>query len=741
MITFVRPALAVVAVLFASGTHAQQFRSLDMDVERKIDSLLNLMTIEEKLGQLNQVGPRWNFEKGPEGSAQAALVKNGRIGSYLYLTGAENTRRIQRIAVEESRLKIPLIFGLDIIHGYRTTFPIPLALACTWNPELVEQTARVAAIEGTAAGVHWTFTPMVDIARDPRWGRIAEGAGEDPFLGSAMAVAQVRGFQGTDLREPTTMLACAKHFAAYGGAEAGRDYNTVDVSERTMREIYLPPFKAAVDAGVGTLMSAFNEIGGVPSSGSNWLMTEVLRGEWKFNGFVVSDYAAVEQLMNHGIAATREHAGILGLTAGIDMDMVDTIYTMELVSAAKAGRLPMNVVNEAVRRVLRVKFALDLFENPYRNCETTLAAKVFMRDDHLALALKAAHQSIVLLRNSRGTLPLKRDIKTIAVIGPLADIRMDMRGPWSGHVKEEDFTSVLQGVKKKSRARILYAKGCEVENDSGYNAAQAASIAKQADVAIVAAGELASMSGEAASRSNIDLPGRQRDLIKAIHATGTPVVLVLLNGRPLTLEWEAEHVAAIVEAWFPGTGSGNAIADVLFGDVNPSGKLTVSFPRNVGQIPVYYNHKNTGRPPVEKDKYTSKYLDVPNTPLFPFGFGLSYTTYSYTNLTLSSSAVGMGEEVHVAIDVTNTGTRDGEEVVQLYIRDEVASVTRPVKELKGFQRVAIKAGEMKRVAFTVKPGDLAFYNLEMQRVIEPGWFTVMVGANSADVLQARFEVR
>ena len=735
--------IAVLLTLVSISGFAQPFRSLDAGIERRIDSLIGLMTVEEKLGQLNQVGPQWLRERGPESSEQAVLIRNGRIGSFLYLTGAAATRRAQRIAIEESRLKIPLLFGLDVIHGYRTTFPIPLALACTWNPPLVEETARVAAVEATAAGIHWTFAPMVDLARDPRWGRIAEGAGEDPFLGSAMAAAQVRGFQGTDLRQPNALLACAKHFAAYGGAEAGREYNTVDVSERTLREIYLPPFKAAVDAGVGTLMSAFNEIAGVPASANKWLLTDVLRNEWKFNGFVVSDYAAVEELINHGIAATREQAGILALLAGVDMDMVDTIYSNELVRAAHAGRIPTDVLNESVRRVLRVKSALGLFENPYRNCDTTLAAKVFLKKEHLELASKAAHQSIVLLKNAKKILPLKRTLNSIAVLGPLANDRIEAKGPWSGHVQEKDFTSVLDAMKQKlpSQVRVLYAQGCAVEGDSGYNAAYAARLAKSADVAVVVVGERANMSGEAASRSNLDLPGKQKELVKAIHATGTPVVLVLLNGRPLTLSWEAEHVAAIVEAWFPGTASGKAIADVLFGDVNPSGKLAVSFPRTVGQIPIYYNHKNTGRPMADNDEFTSKYLDVPNTPLYPFGFGLSYTTYAYSNLKLSSSSVPMGAEVNVSVDVMNTGGRDGEEIVQLYIQDEVASVTRPVKELKGFQRVALKTGERKTVEFIVKPEHLEFYNREMKRVVEPGWFKVMVGGNSVDVLQARFEMR
>lgn len=729
-----------IAALMFFPSRAQFVSSYD--VERKIDSLLRVMTVEEKLGQLNQVGPQWDTRKeSPDKTYQAELVRKGKIGSFLYLTGAEATRTIQRIAVEQSRLKIPLIFGLDVIHGFKTTFPIPLAMACTWNPALVEKASRVAAIEATAAGIHWTFAPMVDIARDPRWGRIAEGAGEDPFLGSMMAAAQVRGYQGTDLKQPNTLLACAKHFAAYGGAEAGKDYNTVDLSERTIRDIYLPPFKAAVDAGVGTLMSAFNEIGGVPASASKWLMTNVLRDEWKFNGFVVSDFAAVEQLMNHGVAATREEAGILALTAGVDMCMVDTIYTNELVGAVQSGKVPMRILDESVRRVLRAKHALGLFDNPYRNCDTSLAKQVFLRREHRELARQVAQQSIVLLKNEKNLLPLKKEIKTISVLGPLADEKKEPRGPWSDW--EAECVSVLEGIKGKvsPKTNVLFAKGCEVEGDSNYNAAQAVKLAKRADLTVVVVGERADMSGEAASRANVDLPGRQKEFVKALVATGKPVILVLMNGRPLTIAWEAEHATAIVESWFLGTESGNAIADVLFGDVNPSGKLSATFPRSVGQIPIYYSHKNTGRPIVEKDKYTSKYLDMPNTPLYPFGYGLSYTTFAYSNLRVVSPTISAGQDIKVIVDVANTGMRSGDEVVQLYIRDEVGSVTRPVKELKGFQRVSLNAGEKKSVEFLLKFDELAFTNREMKRVVEPGWFTVMVGGNSVEVIETRFEFK
>ncbi len=743
---FVQVILGVVFV--GSCAFAQTFRSVDVGIEHRIDSLLRLMTLEEKLGQLNQVTPKWSPNTKETTSAeQREMIRRGRIGSFLGLVGAEETRKAQRVAVEESRLKIPLIFGFDVIHGYRTTFPIPLAMAGTWNPELIEQAARVAAIEASAAGIHWTFAPMVDIARDPRWGRIAEGAGEDPYLGSMMAGAQVRGFQGTDLRQVNTLLACAKHFAAYGAAEAGRDYNIADMSERTLREIYLPPFKAAVDAGVGTLMSSFNEINGVPSSANRWLMTDVLRGEWKFNGFVVSDWTAIEELQKHGVATSREHAGILALDAGVDMDMMDSIYVNELPQAVREKRIPERVVNESVRRVLRAKLRLGLFENPYRNCDTTMEKEVMLAPEHFQLSRKVAQESIVLLKNEKSILPLEKDMKTIAVLGPLANDRYNPLGAWYAKGNRENVVSVLEGIKKKvsAQTRLLYAKGCEIESDSGFNRKEAVTLARKADVAIVVVGESLEMSGEAASRSSLDLPGKQKELIKAIYETGKPVVLVLMNGRPLTISWEADHVPAILESWFLGVESGNAIADVLFGDVNPSGKLPVSFPRNVGQIPIYYNHKTTGRP-VADNKYTSKYLDVASTPLYPFGYGLSYTTFSYSNLRISSPTISPHQELKVLVDVANTGRRSGDEIVQLYVQDEVASVTRPVKELKGFQRVSLNAGEKKTVEFMLKPEHLAFWNQvydlveEMKFVVEPGMFKVFVGTNSGDVLEARFEV-
>ncbi len=737
-----RVAIGTVVLLVVPTASARQLRVLNLFIERRIDSLLSLMTLEEKLGQLNQRVGGFDHVTGTIRDQDARMLREGRVGSYLGVVGAEKTRRLQKIAVEESRLGIPLLFGLDVIHGFRTTFPIPLAEAATWNPALVEQAARVAAREATAAGIHWTFAPMVDIARDPRWGRIAEGAGEDPFLGSAMAAAKVRGFQGGNLSDPYSLLACAKHFAAYGAAEAGRDYNTVDISERTLREIYLPPFKAAVEAGVGTLMSSFNEIAGVPSSGNRWLMTDVLRGEWNFNGFVVSDWEAILEMINHRVGATRTDVGVLALHAGVDMDMVSGIYANEMVGAVRAGRLGETLVNEAVRRVLRAKFALGLFENPYRNCDTLREKAEMLTPDHLALARQVAQQAIVLLKNRNNVLPLSKTIKRLAIVGPLADDRHEPKGPWAAEGRAEDVVTVLEGVRAKlgSAARIDFVKGCEILGDSGAEFDRAVRTARNADAVIAVVGERETMSGEAASRAYLDLPGRQEELVRKLRTTGKPLVVVVMSGRPLTLAWLDEHADALVEAWFLGSQSGNAIADVLFGDVSPSGKLPVTFPRTLGQVPIYYNHKSTGRPPVDTLKYTSKYIDAPTAPLFPFGFGLSYTTFVYSHLRLSDSSMSPKQTLRVMVDVENAGTRDGDEIVQLYIRDEVASVTRPVKELKGFRRVALKAGEKKTVEFTLTPDDLAFYNLEMKWVVEPGWFTVMVGGNSAETIQARFEL-
>ena len=693
-------------------------------IERRIDSLLARMTLEEKVGQLNLPSVF-----GPVSPAQMDLVRKGLVGGLFNLDGAQAARDIQRVAMEQSRLHIPLLLGLDVIHGYRTIFPIPLAEAGTWDPEIAEATARSAAREARAAGVNWTFAPMVDIARDPRWGRIAEGSGEDPYLGSLMAAARVRGFQ-------TSILATAKHFAAYGGAEAGREYNTVDVSERTLRDIYLPPFKAAVDAGAGSIMSAFNEIAGIPSSANPWLTNTVLRGEWGFDGLVVSDWTSIAELIPHGIAATRADAGRLALAAGVDMDMVSQIYLDSLPALVQSGRVPIAQVDSAVRRILREKLRLGLFEDPNRGVAAT--APPLDRE----LARRVARESIVLLRNEGGLLPLGANVKTIAVIGPLAADSAAPLGPWHTRGQPGDVVSLLTAIRERAGAgaTVLHAAGTGLTDADTSGIAAAVALARRADVTVLVVGEPDSMSGEASSRARLDLPGVQERLQQAVVATGKPVVLVLMNGRPLILSWAAEHVPAIVETWFLGIETGHAVADVLFGDVNPSGRLPVSFPRTVGQIPIYYNAKNTGRPAVAGQHFTSKYLDVPNSPLFPFGYGLSYTSFGYRDLRLRGARLGPADTLVVTVTVANTGTRAGTEVAQLYVRDDVGSVTRPVRELKGFQRVALAPGETRSVEFRVPVQSLAFWDAAMKFVVEPGTFHVFVGSNSTAELDAGFEV-
>jgi len=724
-------ALPAALALFSAGPASAQRSAAD----QKIDSLVARMTLEEKLGQLNQL----SVDNQPN-AEQLDLVRKGLVGSFLNLTGAGATHDAQHIAVTESRLHIPLIFGHDVIHGYRTIFPIPLGEAASWDPEAVEAAAHVAAREAAAAGVHWTFAPMVDIARDPRWGRIAEGSGEDPYLGSAMAAARVRGFQGTDPRAPDAVLATVKHFAAYGGAEGGRDYNTVDLSERTLREVYLPPYRAALDAGARSVMTSFNEIGGVPSTASPWLMTTVLRREWGFRGFVVSDWTAVEELRNHGVAGSRADAGKLALEAGVDMDMVSRIYVDDLPALVRTGRIPVAVVNEAVRRVLRAKAALGLFDDPYHGASPERERSVLLAPEHRQLARRVAEESIVLLKNDASLLPLAPRVKSVAVIGPLADDKVAALGSWPGRGDPRDAVTPLEGIKQRAGSvSVLYVKGCGITDTAAAAFADAVAAAKQADVAVLVLGEAGDMSGEAASRANLDLPGVQPRLLEAIYATGTPIVLVIMNGRPLTIPWAAEHVPAIVESWFLGVETGPALAAVLFGDVNPSGKLPVSFPRAVGQIPLYYNHKNTGRP-TGPDKYTSKYTDLPVTPLFPFGHGLSYTTFSYSDLRLSSLRITPAGTLHASVTVTNTGSREGAEVVQLYVHDEVASVTRPVRALAGFRRVSLKPGEARTLDFQLTAKELGLYNRDMKFVVEPGTFRVFVGGSSVGGLEAEFDV-
>ena len=734
---------AVLALFFASilfiapvpRTVSQQPR----DIEKEINSLLARMTLEEKLGQLQQLDGEGNGNYRPE---HADLARRGLLGSTLNVRGAKLTNQLQRIAITESRLKIPLIFGFDVIHGYRTIFPIPLAEASSWDPLSVERAASIAAAEARAVGLHWTFAPMVDIARDPRWGRIMEGSGEDPFLGSAMARARTHGFQGNDYSAPDKVVACAKHYVGYGAAEAGRDYNTTDMSEWSLRQTYLPPFKAAVDAGIGTLMSAFNDLNGIPASANHFTLTRVLRDEWKFDGFVVSDYTSVQELINHGLAADGKDAANLALNAGVDMEMVSRLYNQNGAALLKEGKLTQQIIDEAVRRILRVKFRLGLFDNPYAD-EARESRIVFSTANQTA-AREIAGRTMVLLKNDRNTLPISKNIGSIALIGPLADSQKDMIGAWSGDGKPSDAVTLLQGLKAKagSQVKINYAKGCDITGDNTSGFDEAVNAAKTSDVVIMAIGEAAEMSGEASSRSLLDVPGRQLDLVKALQATGKPLVIVLMNGRPLTISWLTENSAAILETWFAGTQAGNAIADVLFGDVNPGGKLPVTFPRSLGQVPLYYNHMNTGRPPDPNSKWNSKYIDIDWTPLFPFGYGLSYTQFALSNLELSARNIQSDGKVTVTVDVQNTGSRAGDEVVQLYIRDVAASRTRPVKELKGFQRVSLQPGEKRKLTFTLTSAALAFYNQDMRLVVEPGVFSVMVGNSSADPkeLKSSFEV-
>jgi beta-glucosidase len=734
---FIRGLLALVAIVISligpiPPTESQRANN----IEQRINLLLGKMTLAEKLGQLQQLDGEANGKYRPE---HVELVRKGLLGSTLNVRGAARTNELQRIAVNESRLKIPMIFGFDVIHGYRTVFPIPLGEAASWDPVGVERAAAIAAAEARAAGVHWTFAPMVDIARDPRWGRSAEGSGEDPYLGAAMARARVLGFQGLDYSAPDKVVATAKHWVAYGAAEAGRDYNTTDISERTLREIYFPPFKAAVDAGVGTFMSAFNDLNGVPASANPFTLTKVLRGEWKFDGFVVSDYTSVEELINHGIVSNGQDAAREAINAGVDMEMVSRLYNKHGADLLKERQVSLSTIDEAVRRILRVKFRLGLFEKPY--ADETRERTAIYSNANVAAARELAARSIVLLKNDKQLLPLSKDLKTIAVIGALADSQKDMIGSWTGDGRSEDAVSLLQGIKAKlPQTTINYVKGCDVDCPDAVGLEEAIAAAKESDVAIIVLGETAEMSGEAASRTSVDVPGRQLDLAKAIQAAGKPVVVVLMNGRPLSISWVAENVPAILETWFAGSQAGNAIADVLFGDVNPGGKLPVTFPRTVGQVPIYYNHLNTGRPPDEKNKYTSKYLDVRWTPMFPFGFGLSYTQFKITNLKLSAQRIRPQGTVKVSVEVENVGKRAGDEVVQLYTRDIVASVTRPVKELKGFQRVTLGPGEKRRIEFTLGPKELGFYNRTMNFIVEPGEFKVMAGSNSEDLIETKLVV-
>lgn len=699
---------------------------VDPEVEKKIDSLLLRMTLVEKIGQMTQRGTLKDSDR--------EMIKEGRIGSFLNVRGAEEVNEIQRIAVEESRLGIPLIIGDDVIHGYRTTFPIPLAEASSWNLALMEETAAVAAMEASTDGIHWIFAPMVDIARDARWGRVAEGAGEDTYLGSEIARARVQGLQRNDWHDRPNVVACPKHFAAYGAAEAGRDYNTVDVSELRLRETYFPPFQAALDAGAGTMMAAFNDLNGVPCSGNRWLLMDILQKEWGFGGFVVSDWESIDELVQHGNSASRKEAGRTGANAGVHMDMHSRVYHEHLLDLVENGDVPEEIIDDAVRRILRVKFWLGLFDHPYT--DSKLAESILLNPSHVETARQMARESIVLLKNEGDVLPLQKDISKLAVIGPLADDHSAILGCWAGQGRPEDAVSVLEGIRSvlDPSITILYEKGCEVNTALSEGISKAVDAVKQADLAIVVLGETAWMSGENNSRVSLDLPDVQSELLKAIHESGTPVVLVLVNGRPLSVSWAQDHVPAILEAWQLGIQAGTAIADVLFGEYNPSGKLPITFPRTVGQVPIYYNARKTGRP------HMKRYVDCEYTPLYPFGYGLSYTRFSYSNLSLSSDQIKSDERLIVSVQIKNVGNRNGEEIVQLYIGDEAASITRPVKELKGFRKIFLKPGETKAVSFEITAGQLGFMNSNNEFVVEPGNFVVFVGPDSTEGLKGQFEV-
>ena len=734
------PCLVSLALAVTGSAAAQPLSATasDPEIENKISNLLAHMTLAEKLGQLQQLDGTWDGDIRPE---QMELARQGLLGSAIYVRGAKRTTELQRAAMNESKLKIPILFSFDVIHGYRTIFPVPLGEAASWDPSVVERADSIAAAEASAAGIRWTFAPMVDIAHDPRWGRIVEGSGEDPFLGAAMAAAAVRGFQGTNYGRPGKIVACAKHWVAYGAAEGGRDYNTTEVSERTLREIYFPPFQAAVDAGVGTVMSAFNDLDGIPCTANSFILTDVLRREWHFDGIVVSDYKGVKELMAHGVAANGEEAAARALTAGVDMEMVSRLFNEYGAQLEQDGKISMATIDQAVRRVLRIKYRLGLFEHPYP--DEALEKATLLSPVNLTAARELAARTFVLLKNDHNTLPISPQLKSIAVLGPLADDAQSMMGPWNGDGRKEDAVTLLAGIRARLPAttKINYARGCDVTGDSHAGFDEAVSAARESDFTILAVGESAHMSGEAASRSSLDLPGQQLELIQAIHATGKPYAVVLMNGRPLSINWVATNSPAILETWFAGTQGGNAIADTLFGDVDPGGKLPVTFPRSVGQVPIYYDHKNTGRPPGGDSEDASRYIDIPWTPLYPFGYGLSYTQFKLSNLQLSASHIRPERSITIGVDVENTGDRAGDEVVQLYLHDLVASVTRPVKALKGFERVSLRPGESRHVEFTLGPGQLGFYDQAMHFNVEPGTFKVMVGTSSEEGLESSFEVR
>jgi beta-glucosidase len=750
--------LIVAAFMLTQFSTAQTTQ--DAKMKSFIDALMKKMTLDEKLGQLNLPGAG-DITTGQAGSSDIAKkIRDGKVGGLFNIKSVAKIRDVQKVAVENSRLKIPLIFGMDVIHGYQTVFPIPLGLSCSWDMPLIERSARIAAAEASADGICWTFSPMVDIARDPRWGRIAEGGGEDAYLGSQIAKAMVKGYQGDNLSKNNTIMACVKHYALYGAAEAGRDYNTTDMSRLRMYNEYLPPYKAAVDAGAGSVMSSFNEVDGIPATANKWLMTDVLRKQWGFKGFVFTDYTAINEMIDHGMG-NLQTVSALAFNAGIDMDMVGEGFLTTLKKSLQEGKITQQGIDAACRRILEAKYKLGLFDDPYRYCDENRAKTEIFTDANRKAAREIAADCFVLLKNQDNVLPLQKK-GTVALIGSLGDNKENMPGTWSVAADFSKATSVLTGLKEVlgSNAKLLYAKGSFLDYDSLFEKRagmfgksfnrdgrtkeqllqEALNVASQSDVIIAALGESAEMSGESSSRSNIEIPQAQKDLLAALLKTGKPVVLVLFTGRPLAIKWENENVPAILNVWFGGSEAGLAIADVLFGDVNPSGKLTTTWPQNVGQVPMYYNHKNTGRPLGKWfEKFRSNYLDVSNDPVYPFGYGLSYTNFNYGDLKLSSTSLKGNQTLTASVAVTNTGTKDGKEVVQLYIRDVVGSITRPVKELKGFQKAFLKAGESKTITFKITTDDLKFYaphsanNSDLKYDWEPGEFVIMVGGNSRDV--------
>lgn len=752
------------AVISASAATAMATPQADKGkMDQFIDNLMGKMTLQEKIGQLNLPVSGEIVTGQAKSSDVAGKIRKGQVGGLFNVKGVDNIREVQKIAVEQSRLKIPLLFGMDVIHGYETVFPIPLALSCSWDMEAIKESARIAAKESSADGICWTFSPMVDICRDPRWGRMSEGGGEDPYLGSEISVAMVKGYQGDDLTDKNTIMACVKHFALYGAPEAGRDYNTVDMSHLSMFNNYFPPYKAAIDAGVGSVMTSFNVVDGIPATGNKWLMTDVLRDRWGFDGFVVTDYTAISEMIAHGMGDLQQ-VSAMSLSAGTDMDMVADGFLTTLEKSLKEGKVTMAEIDKACRRILEAKYKLGLFDDPYKYCDASRVKRDIFTAENRAVARKIATETFVLLKNENNLLPLQRKGK-IALVGPLANTKANMPGTWSVAAAFDKYNSLYDSMKQSlaGKVEVLYAKGSNLMYDAQREAEatmfgremrdprsaqelldEALNIASQADVIVAAVGESSEMSGESSSRTNLEMPDAQRDLLIALKKTGKPIVLVYFAGRSTVMTWEQENFPAILNVWFGGSEAADAICDVVFGDVSPSGKLTTTFPKNVGQIPLYYNHLNTGRP-LEAGKWFTKfrsnYLDIDNEPLYPFGYGLSYTTFRYGDLQLSNNSMNENGKITASVTVTNTGNYDADEVVQMYIRDMVGSVARPVKELKGFERIHLKKGESRTVSFDITAEQLKFYNSALNWVCEPGEFEVMVGGNSRDVQTKKFSLQ